>query len=215
MNPDGAVEAAKAKLRESLRRAEEELRQSVDHSQEKLYETVDGLQSRLTGAVEQTQRRLLGTVDGLQERLHHTADHTQELIFDTFEGMQERIHATTDRLGQSVRGTAGQLGEGIRRPLELARQHPLEAVAIVALAGLALGVLRGGGRPDRREKRNAQGRVKAQQSARQGGNPVLTGLAATGLGKMIWDALREEYLTPENLRSVLGGVLGSRRGEPR
>ncbi|MDX2003736.1 MAG: hypothetical protein SFU83_00540 [Meiothermus sp.] len=215
MSPDGAVEAAKAKLRESLRRAEEELRQTVENSQEKLYETVDGLQNRLTGAVELTQNRLLGTVDGLQERLHHTADHTQELIFGTLDGMQERIHATTDRLGQSARGTAGRLGEGIRRPLELARKHPLEAVTVAALAGLTLGLLRGGGRPDRREKRNDRGQAKAQQTAHQGGNPVLTGLAATGLGKMIWDSLREQYLTPENVRSVLSGVLGGRRGEPR
>ncbi len=237
MNPDEAVEAAKQKIRASAQKVGEEMNLAVGTAQSKLLETADGLQQRVGQTAEDLQQRVSQTVDGLQQRVTQTVDHTQDRVLKTVDEVQGRVHDTADNLRQSVQEAKGdlqdsaqQLGQQLQKPLELAQQKPLEALAVAAVAGWVIGMLtQGSPKPKQLKQRVGQKPLSQPipamtqpheselgQAHRFGqASSTLTALAATGLGKMVWDVVREEYLTPQNLRGFVRDIFGSKRNAPK
>jgi len=147
MNPDQALEAAKAQLRLAFARVETEFA-----------ETAEDLQHKVSQA---------------------TAE------------VQERVEDTTQRLGR-------QLGTALDSPMRAVRKRPLEALAIAALAGWVAGTLV---------------RPRPASSPPPNRSPV-EGLALGSLGKIAWDVIQQEYLTPQNLRGWIAALLKPQE-EPR
>lgn len=168
MSPEQEVEAAKERLRASLRRVSEELGRGVDEAQQ-----------RVVGTAQQLQERLLSTLSQATSQVQDTAGNLTAEIEDLF-----------------------------HKPVEAVRQRPYEAVATSLLAGAIVGYLTSRPAPADGATSAAHGEARAASSPR---TSLLSGLVAGGVGKTVWDVVQKEYLTPENIRYWLDGLLASRR----
>jgi ElaB/YqjD/DUF883 family membrane-anchored ribosome-binding protein len=230
-----AVETAQSKLLETADGLQQRVTQTADGLQQRVTQTTEGLQERVTQTVGGLQERLTQTVDHTQDRVLKTVDHVQERVHDTADNLSQSVREAQGGLQDS----AQQLGQQLQKPLELTRQKPLEAVAVAALAGWVLGMLTQGSAQPRQPKHRGGQQLQQRQSpqpvttqqhesepgpvnrpteqARKFGQApsTLTALAATGLGKMVWDAVREEYLTPQNVRGYIRSIFGSKPNAPK
>lgn len=190
LSPDQEVEAAKERLRAAFQRAGQELGQTAEELQNKIIQTADGLKDRVQG----------------------TVDH-----------LQEQVTSIPQEVG-------AQLSEAVQKPMDLVRERPLEAVGVALLAGLIAGQLVGGAssRSGAKPTNPGYGYGEAYGEAtgyaptpttpepagstpqsRLGGWVEALGLGA--LGKTVMDVIREEYLTPENVRYWVNGLLSRRK----
>jgi ElaB/YqjD/DUF883 family membrane-anchored ribosome-binding protein len=224
-----AVNGAQSKLLETVDGLQERVVKTADGLQERVVKTADGLQERVvktadglhqrvSQTVNHTQDRVLKTVDEVQGRVHDTADTLNKSVLEAKSGLQE---------------SAQHFGKQLHKPLEMAQQKPLESLAVAALAGWVVGLLTNGSpKPASRRKLPRSQQLthkkpdlavaasftdqfgdfdsapppKTQPNAVGQAPAALTALAATGVGKMIWDAVREEYLTPQNVRGFIRGL---------
>jgi gas vesicle protein len=210
MNPDDAVKAAKEKIRSSAKQFGEEMNFAVDSAQTKLLETVDGLKDRVSQTVDHAQDRVLKTVDEVQDRVHHTAEDLSQSVREAKSSFDDSAQHFTKQL---------------QKPLEMAQHKPLETLLVAGVAGWVVGMLtQGEARPKNRNRRFDQKRgvspapeLSSQTFGPEPAKPnqfgqapaALSALAATGLGKMVWDAVREEYLTPQHIRSFVRSIFSS------
>ncbi|PZA08858.1 MULTISPECIES: YqjD family protein [unclassified Meiothermus] len=179
---DQEVEAAKERLRLAFQRAGEELGQTAD----------------------QLQGKLLQTADGLKERV------------------QDTVHQLQAQVTSLPREVGAQLGEVVHKPIQAVRERPLEALGVALLAGFIVGRLgSGGAKPtpaneDTEAYGEATGYIPTptaphlkKPSSSLGRWIEALGLGA--LGKAAMDIIREEYLTPENLRHWMNELLSRRK----
>ncbi|MBI5812830.1 MAG: DUF883 family protein [Deinococcota bacterium] len=189
LSPDQEVEAAKERLRAAFQRAGEELGQTADRLQSKVLETADGLKDRV------------------QDTVHH---------------LQAQVTSIPQEVG-------AQISEAVHKPIQVVRERPLESVGVALLAGFITGQLLGlGGRSGTRSASPDYGDGEAYgeatgyaptpttpQPARSNSRAGLGGwveaLGLGALGKAAMDVIREEYLTPENIRYWVNGLLSRRK----
>lgn len=155
--------------------------------------------------VQAAKERLRAAMQQVSSDVQNSADLLQERFLDTVQGVQERIQETTDHLEQKV-------DKAVRKPLDAVRKRPLEAVGAALLAGLIVGLVR----PSAADK--SKGKAQPNQTQADQSSPneppksavsgLASGLLAGGLGKMVLDVVREEYLTPENIRYWMGRLIG-------
>ncbi|HEU4742809.1 MAG TPA: hypothetical protein VFS50_14545 [Meiothermus sp.] len=190
LSPDQEVEAAKERLRAALQRVGEELGQTADQLQSKVFETADGLKDRVQG----------------------TVDH-----------LQAQVTSIPQEVG-------AQLSGAVHKPMEAVRERPLESVGVALLAGLIAGQLLGGAASRSGAKSAAPGYgygeaygeatgyaptpttpQPAGSNSQSGLGGWLEALGLGALGKTVMDVIREEYLTPENVRYWVNGLLSRRK----
>lgn len=134
--------------------------------------------------VEAAKARLRSAFEQVGAEFQQTADQLQNRVVETAQEVQERVQGTTDHIGDKVQAA-------VNGPAEAIRKRPLEAVAATLTAGLIVGLL------------NRPNQKKTDSSPSTSSSGLISGLVAGGLGKIIWDTVREEYLTPENIRHFL------------
>ena len=226
MSPDQEVEAAKAKLKDAFRRVGEELGQTADDLQRRLSQTTAEVQDRVVGTVGQLQDKVQGTVDHLQGQVTGTVDHVHQRLQGTVEGLGVSLKDTVDHLQKTVAETTHQLNEQmnavVSNSAEAIRRRPLESLAVAAVAGVAVGVLTGRGRdhrvsspPTHRPASPSPTHPGGPEEHRIGQAPgLLTDIALGGVGKMVWDVVQREYLTPQNIKGWIDALL-TKPKEPR
>lgn len=158
--------------------------------------------------VQAAKERLRAALRQVSSDVQHSADSLQERVLGTLEEAQERVQQTTDHIGS-------QLSQAVSTPLEAIRKRPLEALATALIAGLVVGLITPG-KAEPPAPAAPRSPTPPSEGSGNAGNKVtglVSGFLAGGLGKTIADVVREEYLTPENVRNWMRGLLGKRPKE--
>ena len=175
--------------------------QAVEAAKERLRQAMQEASSEFSRGIDQTQDRIIETVSSVQQKVEDSASHLGQTAQQTLGDIQDRLSKTT------------------QKPVELVRKRPLEAIAAAALTGVVLGMLTRGGRPkksrhswsDKPEMPLDPNRQSASSHHQPSGSSLLSGVLAGSLGKVVWDAVQQEYLTPQNVRSWVRGFLGKKQ----
>lgn len=223
MSPDEEVAAAKARLRDAFRRVGEEFKQTANDLQNRVRQTTSEVQDRVVGTADQLAGRLEGTVDHVQQSLQGTVEHAQARLTGTVDHLQGTLTGTVSQLQEGLGGLSGQLGAVVREGSETIRRRPLEALATALVAGLIVGSLTGGRRasdPDRHPLQPRPDQPQEPPPFRPDGQPpsqsrqtpsLFTNAALGGVGKMVWDVVQREYLTPDTIKGWMDTLLRPKR----
>lgn len=212
--------------------------QTTTELQDRVVGTAGQLQDKVTGTVDHLQGSVQGTLDHVKGSVQDTVQHLQGQVSGTVDHVHERLQSTVDSVGGSLKDTVGQLqgtvsdtthqlSEGVSAAVENSteaiRRKPLEALAAAAVAGLLVGAVTGGGRvhtaPGRRDEPHGvptqppPGAPPEPREHRVGQAPsLLTDIALGGVGKMVWDVVQREYLTPENIKGWIDTLISKPKG---
>lgn len=149
--------------------------------------------------IQVAKERLRAALRQVSSDVQHSADSLQERVVDTLQEAQDRVQQTTDHIG-------AQVSQAVATPLEAIRKRPLEAVGTALIAGLVVGLLTQG---QAETQPPASPRSPTPHPSDRGSKiaGLASGFLASGLGKAVTDVVREEYLTPENVRNWVRGLL--------
>lgn len=164
--------------------------QAVVAAKEHLRQAMEQAGHELNKGFDRTQDKIIETVTTLQHRVEESANHLSQTAHETLDSVQQRV------------------SKSAQKPLDMIQQRPLEAVFVASLAGLVLGMLNRP-KPNRREHKpgaaNQESNVGQQSQSSSQASSLFSGVVVAGLGKIIWDAVQQEYLTPQKLRSWIRG----------
>lgn len=140
-----------------------------------------------TSEAEAAKARLRNAVQQVGVEFQQSTEQLQNKVIETVQEVQDRVSDTTDQLGNQFQQT-------LHQPIDAIRKRPLETVVASLVAGLIVGVLTHKGQS---KTGNHLSATNASTSS------LLSGVVAGGLGKMVWDVVREEYLTPQNISQFI------------
>jgi ElaB/YqjD/DUF883 family membrane-anchored ribosome-binding protein len=162
-------------------------------------------------------------VEHAQSQLTGTADHLQGALTGTVDRLQSALTGTVSQLQEGLGDLSGQLGEAVSEGSETIRRRPLEALATALVAGLIVGSLTGGrgvSEPDQPPPQPRGDKPQAPSASRPNGQPpaqtrrvssLLSDTALGGVGKMVWDVVQREYLTPDTIKGWMDTLFKPRR----
>ncbi|MCL6526005.1 MAG: hypothetical protein K6T57_03900 [Thermaceae bacterium] len=174
--------AAKMSPDQGVEAAKARLREAFQRAEQEFRDTADELQNRVLQTAREMQEDLVSSADRLAGRLEVTADH-----------LQGQFQEGLEHLAQPWR-------EAVRTGEEAIRHRPLEALATAILAGWVVGSL---------SKSSPAPPAAPQPPSLLKG--LLADLALGGVGKMVWDVVQKEYLTPDTIKQWIETLLNPKK----